>query len=66
MSSSGLTALLLEPDDTLRIPACWIADREAAPPEPAAPVVGQGSLQDFFELATGGELEIPARKELAG
>ena len=50
----------------LGIPAYWIADREAAAPEPEVRVVGQGSLQDFFELATSGELEMPARKELAG
>jgi len=49
----------------LGIPAYWIADPDAAPPEPAVSVVGQGSLQDFYEFATSGELEVTVRKEFA-
>ena len=49
----------------LGIPAYWIADPNEAAPGPAVPLVGQGSLQDFYEFVTSGELEVSARKEFA-
>jgi FMN phosphatase YigB (HAD superfamily) len=47
------------------LPSYWIADSDAPRPEPAAEVVGQGSLDEFLSACASGELERSWAQEVA-